>query len=419
MNKFLPWKILHIDVSESLPNLMAEPNCQGLHLVFWWRGIPLGQQEILAEQLPMPATELTHKVLQAITLAVGDRLGLRGLPDGNSYNFQTLVTLEAPLETMRQHLLNTQAEAKKVSLVICTRDRPKQLVNCLRSLQKLSQPLHEIIVVDNAPTSEATRELVDQFPEVRYVLEPRPGLSVARNTGVRYSGGEIIVFTDDDVEVHPDWIIRLQQSFSNPQVMAVTGLVLPAELATDSQIIFEKEFSGLHRGYCPLTFDAQFFNQTKNIGVPVWQIGAGANMALRREAFNQVGYFDERLGAGASGCSEDSEFWYRILAEGWLCLYEPAAVVYHYHRGNLATLQNQMYQYMKGHVASLLIQFNRYQHWGNIYRILVSLPWYYTKLVLSGIFQGFQNRYSTVFSEIFGCFSGLIFYWKNRSEKAY
>jgi hypothetical protein len=83
-------------------------------------------------------------------------------------------------------------------------------------------------------------QLVAQMPDIRYVQEPRPGLSVARNTGIRQSKGDIIAFTDDDVTVHPNWIARLQQSFPDPQVMAVTGLVLPAELETEAQFIFEK-----------------------------------------------------------------------------------------------------------------------------------------------------------------------------------
>src|SRR5438034_287760 len=76
-------------------------------------------------------------------------------------------------------------------------------------------------------------------------------------------------------------------------------------------------------------------------GVPVWRIGCGANMAFRRAAFAKVGLFDTRLGAGASGCSEDSELWYRLLATGGVCHYEPSAVVYHYHRSDWSSLRRQ------------------------------------------------------------------------------
>jgi GT2 family glycosyltransferase len=251
------------------------------------------------------------------------------------------------------------------------------------------------------------------MPDIQYVLEPRPGLSVARNTGIRHSTGDIIAFTDDDVSVHPDWITRLQQSFQDSKVMAVTGLVLPGELETEAQLIFEKGFGGFTQGYHPLTFDTQFFEEMKPQGVPVWDIGAGANMAFRRNAFELVGDFDERLGAGASGCSEDSEFWYRLLAEGWVCRYEPTAVVYHYHRSNLDRLKHQMFQYMRGHVAALLVQFARYKHWGNLRRLFITLPKYYINRFVEGLRNGFQSLNRTLFSEVFGCFSGVKFYLQN------
>ena len=89
-----------------------------------------------------------------------------------------------------------------------------------------------------------------------------------------------------------------------------------------------------------------------------------------------MGYFDERLGAGAAGCSEDSELWYRILAAGLRCRYAPEAVVFHTHRSDANGLSEQAFSYMRGHVSALLFQFDRYRHWGNIYRAFVSLPRY-------------------------------------------
>ena len=87
-------------------------------------------------------------------------------------------------------------------------------------------------------------------------------------------------------------------------------------------------------GIARVDFDRTFFEATKDVGVPAWRLGAGANMAFRRDAFDRVGLFDERLGAGASGCSEDSELWYRLLAEGHRCRYWPSAVVLHHHRAD-------------------------------------------------------------------------------------
>jgi len=96
--------------------------------------------------------------------------------------------------------------------------------------------------------------------------------------------------------------------------------------------------------------------------LPVWRIGAGANMAFSRNVFSRIGLFDERLGAGASGCSEDSEFWYRMLAAGMAIAYQPRAVVWHSHRVDRDAFGSQMKQYMRGHVAALLVQFEKHRH---------------------------------------------------------
>lgn len=348
MSTLAPWKVLHIELSAGIPALTVEPKYQVIYAVFWWHGIPLGHQEISTAQLPMPATQLENLVLQTIVPAVGDRLFAQGFKQplpvispnparDMSVDFQALMALEEPLKQLQEHC--SKPVNASVSVVVCTRNRPEELARCLRSLQNLSPPPQQIIVVDNAPNSDATHQLVAQISGIQYVLESRPGLSVARNTGIQHSTGDIIAFTDDDVVVHPNWVARLQQGFQDPRVIAVTGLMLPAELETEAQLIFHRGAGGPGWGYRALTFDPQFFADMKPRGVPVWRIGAGANMAFRRKAFDLVGYFDERLGAGASGCSEDSELWYRILAEGWLCRYEPTAVIYHYHRQNMSTLK--------------------------------------------------------------------------------
>jgi GT2 family glycosyltransferase len=426
MSSFIPWKILHLDLSELLPALPAEPDYQGLYLVLWWRNIPLGHRLIPAAQLPIPATQLANLATQIIAPVVGDQLLPQESNDSLAAYFDyrsqilspdlsSLVTLERPLTRLgeRWSTAPTGAAPETVSVIICTRDRPEQLAKCLKSLQGLSELPHEIIVIDNASMTDRTRHLVATIPGVRYLQEPRPGLSVARNTGIRASAGDIVAFTDDDVMVHSDWITRLRQSFQHPKVMAMTGLVIPAALETEAQVAFEIDQGCLSRDYRAKIFDQEFFQATRHMAVPVWLIGAGANMAFRRQIFDLVGYFDERLGAGAAGCSEDSEFWYRVLAEGWVCRYEPTAAVFHHHRQDLDSLRRQMSHYMRGHVAALLIQFARYKHWGNLRRLFFSLPKYYTGILLLGLIQGFGLKHKTYLAEVSGCIAGIKFYLQN------
>jgi len=420
-------KALQVDLSEGVPPLAASPGSRDTLVVFWWRGCPLGQVEIPAAWLPLTSGQMAELALDAITPAVGDRLLEKGfkapLPHAHRRASETqlpdlcdLMMLERPMEALERRNPNRIGKSRglTVSVVVCTRDRPGMVVRCLRSLQDLEEAPEEILVVDNAPRKGDVRRLVERMPGIQYVPEPRPGLSVARNTGVLASRCDIVAFTDDDVVVHPDWIARLRQGFRDPGVMVVTGLVLPADLETESRVLFEYSFGGLHRGYHPLTYDSGYFEEMKSRGVPVWAVGAGACMAVKREAFDRIGLFDERLGSGAAGCGEDSELWYRILASGGLCRYEPGAVVFHFHRADMKGLKDQMYQYMRGHVAALLVQFENHRHWGNVRRMFITLPAYFLGLLLRRLRGRSATDDHLPGVRILGSLAGMVAYLGNR-----
>jgi GT2 family glycosyltransferase len=443
MRRFRPWKIEHVAVRESLPDLTAEPAWGGLFVVFWCAGLPVGQLSIPALLLPLTSSQLAAVLSQLIAPAVADRLlptGFRApLPVHSRKqtpqeppDLTLLLELNRPLEACSRTTLSRRSESSAkvapcVSVAICTRNRPEVLRKCLSSMRGLSPQPNEIIVVDNDPWSGLTEAVTSAFPEVRYVPEPRRGLSAARNTGTRNSRGEIIAFTDDDVEVHPGWVGAIQGVFYDQGIIATTGLVLPAELATPAQYAFQGDSPGWGWGYRTLDFDDNFFRSMKHVGVPAWRLGAGANMAFRREAFERVGFFDERLGAGTSGCSEDSELWYRLLAAGYRCRYEPAAVVFHAHRSDWNELREQTYNYMRGHVAALLFQFDRYGHWGNIYRAFLALPFYFIKLGLLYLkrsvgrsirHSGDETPFLPLLEQILGAIAGYGYYLRYRRHPA-
>ena len=411
----IPQKILHVELSSDVPNLELDPDYPAFYVVFWWHSIPLGHVEIMCGQLPISANQLKQMAARTIAPVITSHLQEVGLSSPEvedriaQHDFaadDVLRKWEEPFAQWRKQRsvpINTS-----LSVVICTRDRPEYLERCLESLQTLSHPPDEIVVVDNAPSSLATQELVKQFPHIKYILEPKPGLDVARNTGVIHSTGNILAYIDDDVIVHPDWSLHLPQAFQDPQVMAVTGLVIAGALDTEAQRIFEKYWS-FNRGYRTFLYDSQYFDRYRCLGVPAWRIGAGANMAFRRQVFDLVGYFDERLDVGAAGCSGDSEFWYRILAEKWTCRYEPTVVAFHWHRQEMSGFQKQIFNYMRGHVTELLIRFEKYHHWGNIFH-LVLLPVHFCRVVIIGLLKD-RLRLSTFRQEIRGCFSGLRYYW--------
>jgi GT2 family glycosyltransferase len=227
-----------------------------------------------------------------------------------------------------------ERELPTATVVVCTRDRPEDMARCLPGLAQLADQGHDVVVIDNCPSNDRTRELVALYPQVRYILEARAGLDVARNRGLREAQGAIVAFTDDDAMVDPAWLDALRANFTDPTVALVTGITMPIELETPAQIWFEQT-NGFQRGYERRVFDLQ---TVAPLGAG--RIGAGVNMAIRRSALRMIGLFDEALDGGTPAMSGgDQEFFYRVLARGFRAVYDPAALVWHRHRRDWAGLQ--------------------------------------------------------------------------------
>ena len=339
-----------------------------------------------------------------------------GLSISNAFEDCAPLAPPMPLAKIRSTSASLKnAMPASVSLVICTRDRPKELARCLSSLPAQTLPPSEIVVVDNASLTRDT-EQVCRDAGVRYVSEPRPGLDIARNTGACTSKGDIVAYTDDDVVLHPRWLERLVEAFDDPRIWAVTGLVLPAEVATEAQWHFER-FWGFGRGFQRIDFGPDFLQANNASGCPTWQIGAGASMAFRRTAFDRAGLFDERLDVGAAGCSGDSEYWHRILCAGGVCRYEPSAVAFHYHRRDWMGLRKQIRAYMRGHAAALLVQYEQSGRLGNLRRLFVSFPAYYFRRMVKQLLFGREASNFLMQDEIAGVLSGIWFYLRTPRSK--
>jgi GT2 family glycosyltransferase len=241
-----------------------------------------------------------------------------------------------------------------LSIAVCTRNRATSLRECLRSLRKVEGDQIEILVVDNAPADNSTRDLVTNLAKrdkrIRYTCEPNPGLSHARNHALSVARFEHLAFTDDDVSVDSGWTTALAAGFSlDPEVVCVTGLVASATLETPSQRYFDSRIPwgeafvprrydlGEHRDPFPLfPFNAGAF-------------GAGANFAVRTAAVKKIGGFDTRLGVGGPGRGgEDLDIFVRLILAGGRICYIPSALVWHTERADAASLRRQMYDYGHG-----------------------------------------------------------------------
>lgn len=253
--------------------------------------------------------------------------------------------------------------------------RLSELERCLAHLEKLDYPLVDLVLVDNrraVPDDDPAPALLRAHPQVRLVRAPRPGISAARNAGVAAARGELVAFTDDDVQVDPRWLRALAARLvAQPRLDAVTGLVLPAELETAAQLSFERYYGGfastrtfdrltLSRVHAHLPGRATVLVSAQDgtrRRVPLYGVGAfgaGANMAFRRSALERIGGFDPALGIGTpSTGGEDLAALMSLLWDGGQVGYEPAAFVHHRHRPDEEGLQAQMRGYGLGYTAAL------------------------------------------------------------------
>ena len=261
------------------------------------------------------------------------------------------------------------------TVVVCTDGRRPELAQAVASVLAQTDAGFELLVVDNAPRTGCTESVlagVDD-PRLRVVSEPRRGLSVARNTGVRSASGEVIAFTDDDCVVEPGWLAGLRTAFAaDPQIAAVTGRTVAVRLTSPVQRLFE-QFGSFDRGSVRVLWhfaDAGSHTVlspalTRFAGVAALPrifpyagvFGSGNNMAFTTAVLGRLGPFDEALGAGTPAAGgEDLDMFVRLMLAGEVLVYEPAAVVRHSHRHDDRSLRDQVRSYGSGLSAMITKQ---------------------------------------------------------------
>jgi GT2 family glycosyltransferase len=249
--------------------------------------------------------------------------------------------------------------AAGISVAVCTRDRPRPLAECLRRIVEAVGGDAEVVVVDNAPSTSATQEVVEQMvatgADIRRVVVAAPGLSRARNAALRACGGEYVLFTDDDVLVDRHWLSATRRALArSTDVAVVTGLVPPAELEAGAQRDFDSKLAWGSR-LSPEVF-AMGSERHYDFVFPysAGYFGTGANMAVHRREVLDAGGFNEHLGAGTrSHGGEDLEIFVRMLRRGGRLVYDPSSIAWHRHRSDGDDLRAQMFGYGSGFSAYL------------------------------------------------------------------
>jgi glycosyltransferase involved in cell wall biosynthesis len=352
----LPAAVLDLDVSDPLPTVPAV-GADGRRVLQAWMLVRLFTEPVGTALVDVPEGGLRPAdVAAAIEAELGTalapklaELGLTALPiDGI-----TPETEPAFLARRREVL----ATAPHITVVICTRERPGALARCLDSLLAQDYPGFRVLVVDNAPVTEATAEVVRSAARrgpVDYLVEPKAGLSFARNAAVAAAPGEILAWIDDDEYADPNWLAEVARALADhPDADVISGVIVPAELETQAQLWFE-QFGGHSkgRGFKPDVFSPA----TAHIQSPLYPLppfGTGANMTFRPGVIERIGGFDTALGAGTPAMgSEDTLAFTQVLVSGGTIVYQPTAVTHHYHRRDFEGLEKQMVGYGAGLTAA-------------------------------------------------------------------
>ncbi|MFN4025139.1 MAG: glycosyltransferase [Hyphomonas sp.] len=237
--------------------------------------------------------------------------------------------------------MNVEIDA---SLIVCTRNRAGQLKPCLQAIAELEYTgTWEIIIVDNGST-DATQGVIravapDMPAPLVSIVETRPGLSAARNAGLAVARGRIIIFTDDDCYVAPDYVAQATAAFADERIGFVTGRVELHD-PSDARVTINTSRE-------PRRFRARQYIHVDRI--------IGANFAFRRSIIARIGVFDELIGAGTQiGGGEDTDYAARIVHAGWEGLYCPDMVISHHHGRKEADIPKMLRAYAEGQGAYTL-----------------------------------------------------------------
>ena len=213
-----------------------------------------------------------------------------------------------------------------ISVVLCSFNGGRTILDCLEGLLKLEYPNYEVIVVDDGST-DGTAEIARQYP-FRLIQTSNQGLSSARNTGLEAAAGEIVAYIDDDAYPDPHWLTYLAKTFMTTDHAGVGGPNLPPP--GDGRIadcVAVAPGGPIH----VLTSDREAEH------IP------GCNMAFRKTALEAVGGFDPRFRVAG----DDVDICWRLQQRGWTLGFSPAAVVWHHRRNSIRTYLRQQWGYGK------------------------------------------------------------------------
>ena len=359
---YTPLKILQVEIGQPLPRVDAVDHATGIR---YEKGLvlvrlhtqPVTVIEVRLGKQGLEPQEYAAQIWETASKQINAHLHGDGLSEINRLTAAGIPGTEEPrCIAGRAKILR---DGTFVSVVVATRDRAHLIAPALDSLLALDYPNFEILVVDNAPSTNATAELIaDKYAssgKVRYVREDQPGLAVAHNRALKEINAPIVAFTDDDVLVDRHWLAELVRGFDTaPNVACVTGIVLPAEIETPAQWLVE-QYVGLSKGFIPRLFDMVTHRDSSTLyPYSAGWFGTGASMAFKTSALREMGGFAADLGTGTPALGgDDLDAFFRTIVGGYQLVYQPSAILWHFHRREYAGLRKMAYGYGAGLTAFL------------------------------------------------------------------
>jgi glycosyltransferase involved in cell wall biosynthesis len=391
----MPILFTEIDLTQPIQPIYLDERYNRLFVVVQWGFFPIGLLQLKRDSAPhlFTAEELQRKIREDLSWNLWELSAVGLLEQFDRFCSQPLPS---------------------ISVVVCTRDRALSLQSCLEALTQLEYPKYEVIVIDNCSKDPSIAGIASGYG-FRYVREDRPGLDWARNRGFLEAKHDIVAYVDDDALARPGWLRGVAFGFREPEVMAVTGMVLPAEIETSAQNDFER-YGGMSKGFRAFSIYQDDLSDEALYWASSW--GVGANMAFRRSLFKAIGGFDVALDVGTpTNGAGDIEFFHRTISSGYLLRYEPSAMVRHFHRRDRSSLVRQIYNNGRSFPAYLLT-IARKNPRNRLAVFLFSLRWWIWHWLLRRIIISIVKRdpgtLQLAVTELKGAFSSVGAYRKSQ-----
>lgn len=215
----------------------------------------------------------------------------------------------------------------KITTVIPTYKRPRELRRCLSSVGAQLHRADQVIIVvkhDDAPTQATLHDFQSRLP-LTIVTVTQPGQVHALNAGLDAADGDVVAITDDDAAPRPDWLARIAAHFAaDPDLGGLGGRDWVHQ--PDGRL----EDGGRRRVGKVQWFGRIIGNHHLGVGGPrVVDLLKGANMSYRRTAIAGL-RFDARLRGQGAQVHNDMAFSMAVKRRGWKLVYDPAVAVDHY-----------------------------------------------------------------------------------------